>query len=415
MKDVKTILKSLREFSKPTKLTFVYIIGEVFLEVLIPFITARVVNDIKAGAQLSSVAVTSIIMILAAMLSLLCGALAGKTAASASAGLARNVRKDMYEKVQDFSFSNIDKFSTASLVTRLTTDITNIQNAYSMIIRMFIRSPLMLLFALFMAIRISLRLSLIFFCAIPFLGICLYFIMTRVHPLFRAMFTKYDLVNRVVQENLIGIRTVKAYIREQHEIEKFEDATGQLYDYSVRAEKLIIMNSPVMQFTVYTCMLLVSWFGAHLVVGGELSTGQLMSLFTYIMQILSSLMMLSMGLTMVLMSRSSVDRVIEVLDEEIDLKNPKTNHFNAGFSDEERAKFRTLKAAGFTDTFRYLHPEEVKYSWWSYMFKAREKNAGWRIDYWLVSDRIAEKVQAAEIHNDIFGSDHCPVSIEISL
>ena len=318
---IKKLLAFVKGYEKQSLLAPLSVSGEVVMEVVLPLIMAAIIDNGLGTGNISLVIKLGCLMILCALVSLFFGAISGKFAAEASTGYAKNLRQAVFYKIQDFSFKNIDKFSTASLVTRLTTDITNIQNAYSMVIRMFIRSPLMLIFSLVMCIRISLKLSIIFFVAIPFLTICLYFIMTRVHPLFRAMFTKYDLVNRVVQENLIGIRTVKAYIREKHEIEKFEDSTKQLYDYSVNAEKLIILNSPIMQLTVYTCMILVSWFGAKLVFVGDISTGQLMSLFTYITQILSSLMMMSMGLTMVIMSRSSIDRVIEVLDEEIDLKN----------------------------------------------------------------------------------------------
>ena len=269
-----------------------------------------------------------VVMLFVAMLSLLAGTLSGVFAARASMGFGRNLRKAMYDNIQDFAFQNIDHFSTAGLVTRMTTDVTNVQNAFQMIIRMFVRAPIMMVSALFMCVSISPRLSLIFLAALVFLGCVLAFIISRAFPIFDEMFKGYDRLNASVQENLTGIRVVKAYVREDYEKEKFRGATGNLKDLSVHAERLVVMNQPVMQFTVYTCIMLVSWFGAKLiVVDGTMTTGQLMSLFTYTMQILMSLMMISMIFVMTTMARSSAERIVEVLDEKSTLQDPKHSVF----------------------------------------------------------------------------------------
>ena len=268
-----------------------------------------------------------ILLAVTAMISLMFSVLSGKYAAKASAGFAKNLRKDMYYNVQNFSFSNIDKFSTASIVTRLTTDVTNVQNAYQMIIRMAVRAPIMLLFSMVMAFQVNAEMSLIFLGTAPVLAVGLFFIMTHAHPIFERVFRTYDKLNNVVQENLHGIRVVKSYVREEHEIEKFEKISTSIYDDFSLAEKLIAFNMPLMQLCVYVCMLLVSWFGAKLIVStgndpvNGMSTGQLMSLITYAMQILMSLMMLSMVIVMITISRASMERIVEILKEESDLKN----------------------------------------------------------------------------------------------
>ena len=261
-------------------------------------------------------------MIFMAMLSLAFGVLSGMNAAKSGAGFAKNLRQGLFYKVQELSFANIDKFSTASLVTRLTTDVNNVQMAFSMIIRMLVRSPMMLVSALFMCFTINVKLTMIFLCVIPFLAGSIIFIMTKAMPNFQKMFKKYDVVNRVVQENLTNVRTVKAFVREDFETEKFEDATGDLYRYSIRAEKLMNLTSPVMQFSMYLTILLVSWIGAKLVINSTMLTGQLMSMFTYVQQILSSLMMISMSIVMMTIAKTSGDRIIEVLDEKVDLTSP---------------------------------------------------------------------------------------------
>uniref|UniRef100_UPI00272E5021 ABC transporter ATP-binding protein n=1 Tax=Thomasclavelia cocleata TaxID=69824 RepID=UPI00272E5021 len=250
------------------------------------------------------------------------GALAGKYAAKASTGFAKNLRKAMYYNIQDFSFANIDKYSTAGLVTRLMTDVTNVQNAFQMIIRMCIRAPLMLICAMVMAFTINAQLALIFVVAIIFLGIVLTFIMTRAHPLFKRIFRTYDDLNASVQENISGIRVVKAYVREEFEDQKFKKTSGLIYKLFLKAENYLVFNQPLMQFTVYGCIIMISWFGAHMIVGGTLTTGELTSMFTYVMMILMSLMMLSMVFVMIVMSIASAQRISEVINEKSTLHNP---------------------------------------------------------------------------------------------
>ena len=318
---IKKILSYVREYKKASWLAPLFVSLEVVMEVTIPMMMAKIIDTGLANNDIPYVIKIGIIMACMALASLVFGALSGRFAAVASAGLAKNLRRGIFYKIQEFSFANIDKFSTSSLVTRLTTDITNVQNAYQQIIRGMVRAPIMLTFALFMCFNINAQLSLIFVVVIPFLGTALYKIMTGAHPNFLKMFTKYDLVNLVVQENLTSIRTVKAYVREEKEKEKFNDAANQLYDYSVRAEKILAFNMPVMQLSMYFTIMMVSWLGASFVISKSMTTGQLISLFTYIAQILSSLMMISMGFVMVTMAKTSADRIIEVLDEESDLAN----------------------------------------------------------------------------------------------
>ncbi len=316
---IKKLSIYIGKYKKPAMLSPIMVSLEVVMEVVIPLLMAMIIDDGLEKGNMTVVFGVGFAMILASLLSLLFGILSGKYSAEASSGFAKNLRQALFYQVQNFSFTNIDRFSTSSLVTRLTTDVSNVQQAFQMIIRMFVRAPMMLIFALIMCIRISVRLSAIFLLAIPFLMVSLYFIMTKTHPNFLKMFKKYDLVNRVVQENLTSIRTVKAYVREDHEIEKFDDASGQLKQYSINAEKLLALNGPIMQTTVYSCMIMISWFGASLVVSETMTTGQLMSLFTYVMQILSSLMMISMAFVMTTMAKTSADRIIEVLDEQSDI------------------------------------------------------------------------------------------------
>lgn len=266
------------------------------MDVIIPLLMAKLIDYGINKGNMSVIWEIGGALILATIISLASGALAGNYAARASAGYARNLRQDMYYAVQDFSFSNIDKFSTASIITRLTTDVTNVQNAFQMIIRIAVRSPLMLLFSLIMAIGINPELSLIYLISIPLLGGGLYIIIRNAHPIFERVFRTYDKLNNVVQENLRGIRVVKSYVREEHENEKFGKVSMDIYKDFSKAEKLIAFNSPLMQFTVYCCMLLISWFGARMIVSKTMTTGELVSLISYTMQILISLMMLSMVL-----------------------------------------------------------------------------------------------------------------------
>lgn len=318
---IKKLSSYIGEFKKDSILTPLYITLEVIMEVSIPLLMASIIDKGVEKGDIKYVAIVGVIMILTAFLSLSFGVLAGKYGASASTGFARNLRKAMYYNIQNFSFSNIDKYSTAGLVTRLTTDVTNLQNSFQMIIRMFARAPIMLISAMIMSFYINAKLALIFLGAIFFLGIILYFITTGVHPYFVKVFKKYDNLNASVQENLTGIRAVKAYVREEHEISKFYKASETLYNYFIRAEKIIILNAPVMQFTMYTCILLLSWLGAKMIVSDTMTTGELMSLFAYTTNILMSLMILSFIFVMVIMSKTSAERIVEVLDEKSDLTN----------------------------------------------------------------------------------------------
>ncbi len=316
---IKKLLKSVREYKLPSILAPISVTLEVIMEVIIPFLMADLIDyGINAG-DMGYIGRRGLILALCCVISLGFGAFSGMFAARASAGFAKNLRHDMYYRVQNFSFSNIDKFSTASIVTRLTTDVTNIQNAYRMIIRVAVRAPMMLIFALIMAFRVNHQLSLIFLALIPILAVGLYLIVTHAHPVFERVFKTYDKLNNVVQENLHGIRVVKSYVREDYEIQKFGAVSSDIYRDFFKAEKLMAFNAPLMQFCAYGGMLLISWFGAKLIVGGSMTTGELMSLITYAMQILMSLMMLSMILVMVTISRASAERITELLDEESDI------------------------------------------------------------------------------------------------
>lgn len=318
---IRKIVSYVGEFKKDSILTPVFIALEVAMEVIIPLLMAKLIDNGIGKGDIKYVCIIGGIMVVAAFLSLSFGVLAGKYGASASTGFARNLRRAMYTNIQNYSFSSIDKYSTAGLVTRLTTDVTNVQNAFQMIIRMFARAPIMLISATVMCFYINAKLSFIFLGAIFFLGILLYFIMTSVHPYFVEAFKKYDDLNASVQENLTGIRAVKAYVREEYETNKFYKASGNLYQYFTKAERIIIFNTPIMQFTVYTCILLLSWLGAKMIVSRSMTTGELMSLFTYTTNIMMSLMIISFVFVMVIMSKSSAERIVEVLDEKSDLEN----------------------------------------------------------------------------------------------
>lgn len=320
---IRKLASYIGEFKKASILTPLFIILEAICEVIIPFLMAAIIDNGINNSDMVYIAKIGILMLVISMLSLACGALAAKYGANASAGFARNLRSAMFENIQEFSFENIDKFSTAGLVTRLTTDITNVQNAYQMILRMCVRAPLMLVFAMIMSVLINKTLSLVFLGAIIFLGTVLFFIMTNVHPKFMSVFKKYDDLNASVQENLTGIRTVKSAVREVFEINKFKKASLNVKNKFVDAEKILVLNSPVMQFTMYTCILLLSWLGAKMIVSDTMTTGQLMSLFTYATQILMSLMMISMVFVMITMAKSSADRIFEVLEEKSTITNPK--------------------------------------------------------------------------------------------
>ena len=320
---IRKLMQSIREYKLSSLLSPLFVVLEVVMEVVIPILMAKLIDDgIDGDGGMDAILHIGGILLVCCVASLLFGALAGHFAAHASAGFAKNLRHDMFYRVQTYSFSNIDKFSAASIVTRLTTDVTNVQNAYQMLVRIALRAPSMLIFAMVMAFRMSVRLSLIYLAAIPVLGIGLYFIMTRVHPIFERVFKTYDKLNNVTQENLHGIRVVKSFVREQYEKEKFSKISENIYQDFSKAEKRLAFNMPLMQFCMYACMILVCWFGARMIVSSTLTTGELMSLMTYATQILGSLMMLSMVFVMITMSRASAERIVEILDEESDITSP---------------------------------------------------------------------------------------------
>ncbi|MCD8036403.1 MAG: ABC transporter ATP-binding protein/permease [Clostridiales bacterium] len=318
---IKELSKSIRQYKKDSLLAPIFVIFEVVLEVIIPLLMANLIDyGINLG-DMNYVIKTGIILIVLCMISLFCGAMSGKYAASAAAGFSANLRHDIYYKVQDYSFKNIDKFSTASIVTRLTTDVTNVQQAYMMLIRVAVRSPIMLVCAFFAVLTINRKIAVIYLCVIPVLGIGLFLIMSHAQPIFKRVFKKYDKLNAIVQENLRGIRVVKSFVREDHEIEKFKDSTADIYKDFSRLAKLHELNSPLMQLCVYTSMLLALWFGANFIIQGEMLTGNLVSITTYTMQILMSLMMLSMIFVMLTMAKAAGDRIYEVLIEVPDIKD----------------------------------------------------------------------------------------------
>ena len=322
---LKRLAGCVRQYKGASLLSPLFVVLEVVMEVIIPLLMAKLIDDGIDGANQAAILKTGGILAVCCILSLLFGILAGHFAAKASAGFAKNIRHDLFHAVQGFSFFNIDRFSASSLVTRLTTDVTNLQNAYQMIVRVALRSPAMLIFSLAMAIRISPKLSIIFLIAIPILGAFVFFLMSSVHPIFERVFRTYDKLNNVVQENVHGVRVVKAFVREDHEVSKFAKISQKIYADFCKAESRLSFSMPGMQIAVYSCMLLLSWFGARIIVGSggsDLTTGELMSLMTYALQILGALMMLSMIFVMVVMSRASAERIVEVLDEQSDLTNP---------------------------------------------------------------------------------------------
>ena len=319
---IKTLLKQVKQYKKESLLTPLFTALEVLMEVLIPFITASIIDKGIEQGNIGQVYFYGGLMLIMAFLSLLSGVLAGKYAAAASSGFACNLRDGMYENIQRFSFSNIDKYSTAGLVTRMTTDVTNVQNSYQMILRIAVRAPLMLVCSMAMCFLINVRLSLIFLAAIVVLAAALGLIMTRTTKIFDEVFRKYDDLNASVQENVLAIRVVKAFVREEHENNKFTRAAENLYRLFVKAEGLLALNNPVMMLVVYGCIISLSWFGAKFIVVGGLTTGELTSMFSYVMSVLMSLMMLSMIFVMVTMSAASGRRIAQVLDEKADLTNP---------------------------------------------------------------------------------------------
>ena len=319
---MRNVMRQLKQYKKDTFLCVFLTALEVVMDIPLPFITSIIIDKGLSAGSMPTVYRYGILMVVLAFLSLFFGATAGKYAASASAGLSANLREAIFSNIQTFSFSNIDKFSVPGLVTRMTTDITNVQNAFMMVIRVAVRSPLNLIFSFLMCLYINVHLSLMFLIAVVFLAIVLGTIMVITMRIFTQVFSKYDDLNASVQENISAIRVVKAFVREKYENSKFSKASGNLYNLSVKAESLLAFNSPAMMVAVYFCIISVSWLGAKFIVGGTLSTGDLTSLFSYIMALLMSLMMLSMVIVMISMSMASIRRISEVLDETPDLKDP---------------------------------------------------------------------------------------------
>ncbi len=318
---LKTLKAYIGEYKKTAISAPIFIVFEVIFEMIIPMLMAAIIDNGLETGNINYVIKMGLVMLLVSFASLFCGAFAAKQAAIASTGFAKNVREGMYNHIQEFSFSNIDHFSTAGLVTRLTTDVTNVQNAFQMMMRMLMRAPVMLVTAMTMTFIINAKLSCVYLIALVFLGIVIIFLMGRVGKYFRDMFDRYDDLNADIQENLTGIRVVKAYVREEHEKKKFGKASEAVYRCAVRAQKLMVAMMPTMQFTVYACIIAVSWLGAKTIVAGDMTTGQLMSLFTYTMNILMSLMFIAMVAVMLTMAKSSAERICEVLNESSDLTN----------------------------------------------------------------------------------------------
>lgn len=323
---LKTLGKSVREYKKPALLTPLLVTLEVVMEVVIPLLMANLIDKGIYAGQMNEILKIGVMLVVASLLSLAFGILSGITASKASAGFAKNLRKDLYYKIQDFSFTNIDKFSTSSIVTRLTTDVSYVQMAFQMLTRIVVRTPLMLIFSLIMSFSINAKLALIFLALMPVIGITLYVIMSKAHPIFERVFKKYDVLNNVVEENTNGIRVVKSYLLEESEKKKFGNISNEIYVDFSKAQRLMSLTNPVMQFSMYLAIILISWFGAKIIVTTnmvDLEVGQLTSLITYGIRLLSSLMMLAMLLVMSTMARNSAERIYEILIEKPDLANPK--------------------------------------------------------------------------------------------
>ena len=344
---IKKLASYIKEYKKASILTPLFVVLEVVMEVIIPMLMSKIIDVGIPNKDIKYILEIGIFLTISAIMSLVFGMLSGRFAAKASSGFAKNLRQGMFYKIQEFSFEDIDKFSTSSLITRLTTDVTNVQMAFMMIIRILVRGPVMLIAALFMAFSIDARLSCVFLVAIPILGVALFYIAIKAHPNFEKVFKKYDKLNEVVQENVSGIRVVKAYANEEHEEKKFGDVNNEVYNYFKKAEKIVAFNSPIMQFVVYFSVLIISWLGAKFIIGGTFQTGELSSLITYAWQILMSLMMLSMVFVMIIISQSSAERIVEVLDQEPSIKNKKNaiktikdgsitfEHVSFAYSDEK--------------------------------------------------------------------------------
>ena len=318
---IRQIIKSVREYKNKSILTLIFITLEVFLDVLIPILTTKIIDNGINVKDINTVLTIGIILIFVSLFSLLFGWLSGKYAAVASSGFAKNLRHDMYYKIQDYSFSNIEKFSSSSLVTRLTTDVNNLQMTYQMLIRIAVRAPLMFIFSLFMVFTINSKLSLIFLVIAPILGFLLFYIANRAHPLFESVFRTYDDLNNSVQENVRGIRVVKSYVQEETEIKKFNSVSSKIYKNFMKAEKLVVLNTPIMRLCIYSSIIIISYIGSKFVIGGTLTTGELTGVITYAAQILNSLMMLSMIYVTCIISIPSMERIVEVLNETPTIRN----------------------------------------------------------------------------------------------
>ena len=358
------ILHEVKEYKAASAVTPLFMILEVLMETMIPFLMASIIDDGVNAGDMGHIYKVGGVMLVAAAIGLLAGMGGGRFGAKASTGLAKNLRKAMFDQIQTFSFANIDKFSTAGLVTRLTTDVTNVQNAYQMMLRMCIRAPFSMICAMFMAFTINARLATIYLGAVVFLGICLVLIMGRGIKYFQQVFPKYDDMNESVQENVSAIRVVKAYVREEEETGKFHKASQNIYNLFVKAEKNMLLNSPLMMGTVYACIILISWLGAKMIVGSELTTGNLMSMLAYCMNILMSLIMLSMVFVMVSMSMASIRRISEVLSETSDINNPEKPVFEVadGSIDFDHVNFAYKKDSdGFVlkDIDLHIHAGET--------------------------------------------------------
>ena len=348
---IKKLAARVRQYKKQAIATPLFMVGEVAMEALIPMIMSRLIDFGIEDGSMEQIFLYGGLLLGAALLSLLSGVMSGRMAAVSSAGFARNLRHDMYYRIQDYSFSNIDKFSTSSIITRLTTDVTNVQNSFQMILRMAVRAPLTLLFSLIMAMTINARISMVFLFALPVLAVGIYLIMTRTHPIFQRVFKTYDKLNNVVQENLRGVRVVKSFVREDYETDKFTGISGTIYQDFVKAERNLAFMSPLMMTCIYTCTLVISWLGARAIIASGndpavgMTTGQLMSLIAYVIQVLSSLMMVSFVFLMITMSRASAQRIVEVLDEQPDIESPAdaVTEVKDGSIDFDHVSFRYKK------------------------------------------------------------------------
>ena len=364
---IKILAKSIREYKKPAILTPILVTGEVVFECIIPYLIAQLVNQIQAGCEMIVIVKYGAVLVVLALLSLLLGAMAGSYCATASCGLARNLRKDMFYKIQGYSFENIDKFSVSSLVTRMTTDVTNVQLAYMMIIRAAIRSPLMLIFSFVMGFVMGGRVAVVYLVTVPILAIALTLVVRKTMPIFRKVFKKYDALNASVQENIRGMRVVKSYVREEYEKKKFHVAADDVRADFTRAERILALNNPIMMFCVYLVMIVILTFGSYTVIttrGLDLNVGQMSSLLTYNFQILMSLMMLSMVFVMITMAEESAKRIVEVLTEESILKNPENPVMDVkdGSIDFDNVSFKYSKTAdrmALRDINLHIHSGEV--------------------------------------------------------